>query len=46
VIRRLATLSDADIARPGWQHVGAIPDDALWPQGRLCAMTVFHRRLA
>ena len=31
--------------RLGWQRVGVIPDYALWPQGGLCATTVFYRRL-
>jgi GNAT superfamily N-acetyltransferase len=43
-----ATGSDAErlYARLGWQRVGTIPDYALWPQGGLCATTVFYRRLA
>jgi len=43
-----ATGSDAErlYERLGWQRVGAIPDYALWPQGGLCATTVFYRRLA
>jgi GNAT superfamily N-acetyltransferase len=32
-------------ARGGWQRVGEIPDYALWPQGGLCATTVFYKRL-
>jgi GNAT superfamily N-acetyltransferase len=32
-------------ARLGWQRVGSIPDYALWPQGGLCATTVFYRRI-
>ena len=31
--------------RLGWQRVGSIPDYALWPQGGLCATTVFYRRI-
>lgn len=31
-------------ARLGWQRVGVIPDYALWPQGGLCATTVFYKR--
>ena len=31
--------------RLGWQRVGVIPDYALWPQGGLCATTVFYRRV-
>ncbi len=30
-------------ARLGWQRVGVIPDYALWPQGGLCATTVFYK---
>ena len=43
-----ATDSDAErlYARLGWQRVGVIPDYALWPQGGLCATTIFYRRLA
>lgn len=33
-------------ARLGWQRAGIIPDYALWPQGGLCATTLFYRRLA
>lgn len=33
-------------ARHGWQRVGAIPDYALWPDGRPCATVVYYRRLA
>ncbi len=32
-------------SRLGWQRVGMIPDYALWPQGGLCATTVFYRRI-
>lgn len=32
-------------ARQGWQRCGVIPDYALWPDGRLCATTVFYKRL-
>ena len=32
-------------ARGGWQLVGEIPDYALWPDGGLCATTVFYKRL-
>jgi len=32
-------------ARLGWQRVGVIPDFALWPQGGLCATTVFYKAL-
>ncbi|MGB9332141.1 MAG: GNAT family N-acetyltransferase [Steroidobacteraceae bacterium] len=31
--------------RAGWQHVGVIPDYALWPGGGLCPTTVFYKRL-
>ena len=45
----LDTVSGGDAerlyARLGWQRVGVIPDYALWPQGGLCATTVFYRRL-
>ena len=43
-----ATGSDAErlYERLGWIRVGVIPDYALWPQGGLCATTVFYRRLA
>ncbi len=42
-----ATGSNAErlYERLGWQRVGVIPDYALWPQGGLCATTVFYRRL-
>ena len=33
-------------ARLGWQRCGVIPDYALWPDGRLCATTVFYKALA
>jgi hypothetical protein len=32
-------------ASGGWQRVGEIPDYALWPDGGLCATTVFYKRL-
>lgn len=32
-------------ARHGWQRVGAIPDYALWPDGRRCATVVYYRKL-
>jgi GNAT superfamily N-acetyltransferase len=32
--------------RAGWQRCGVIPDYALWPDGRLCATTVFFKSLA
>ena len=45
----LDTVSGGDAerlyTRLGWQRVGVIPDYALWPQGGLCATTVFCRRL-
>jgi GNAT superfamily N-acetyltransferase len=31
--------------REGWQRCGVIPDYALWPDGRLCATTVFFKIL-
>jgi len=32
-------------ARLGWEKVGVIPNYALWPQGGLCATTVFHKQV-
>jgi len=32
-------------ARRGWERCGAIPDYALWPDGRVCATTVFYKQL-
>ncbi len=32
-------------ARHGWQRCGQIPDYALWPDGALCATTVFFKSL-
>lgn len=32
-------------AREGWQRCGAIPDYALWPDGTLCATTLFFKSL-
>lgn len=32
-------------ARLGWERCGVIPDYALWPDGGLCATTLFFRRL-
>jgi GNAT superfamily N-acetyltransferase len=31
--------------RGGWQKVGVIPDYALWPEGGLCATTVYYKQL-
>ncbi|WP_442781741.1 GNAT family N-acetyltransferase [Collimonas fungivorans] len=31
--------------RLGWQVSGVIPDYALWPDGRLCATTVFYKHI-
>ena len=31
--------------RLGWQRCGVIPDYALWPDGRLCATTVFFKSI-
>jgi GNAT superfamily N-acetyltransferase len=31
--------------RLGWTRVGVIPDYALYPDGRLCATTVFYKQL-
>jgi GNAT superfamily N-acetyltransferase len=45
----LDTVSGGDgerlYARHGWQRCGEIPDYALWPNGELCATTVFFKRL-
>jgi GNAT superfamily N-acetyltransferase len=32
-------------SQAGWQRCGEIPDYALWPDGRLCATTVFFKSL-
>jgi hypothetical protein len=32
--------------RLGWQRCGVIPGYALWPNGGLCATTVFFKALA
>jgi len=32
--------------RLGWERCGVIPDYALWPEGGLCATTVFFKRVA
>ena len=32
-------------ARHGWQRCGQIPDYALWPDGTLCATTIFFKSL-
>jgi GNAT superfamily N-acetyltransferase len=32
-------------ARNGWQRCGAIPNYALWPDGRFCPTTVFYKQL-
>jgi len=31
--------------RHGWQRCGQIPDYALWPDGTLCATTIFYKAL-
>jgi GNAT superfamily N-acetyltransferase len=31
--------------RQGWQRSGEIPDYALWPDGRLCATTIYYKFL-
>jgi GNAT superfamily N-acetyltransferase len=31
--------------RAGWQRVGAVPNFALMPDGRLCGTTFFHKQL-
>lgn len=43
-----ATGSDAEAIYPrlGWERVGTIPDYALWPEGGLCATTLFYKRVA
>lgn len=46
----LDTVTDSDAerlyARLGWQRVGVIPNYALWPDGRPCPTTYFHKQLA
>jgi GNAT superfamily N-acetyltransferase len=32
-------------SRQGWQRCGEIPEFALWPDGRLCATTIFFKFL-
>jgi len=32
-------------ARAGWTRVGAIPDYALWPDGRFCDAAIFWKRV-
>ena len=32
--------------RLGWMKVGVIPNYALWPQGGLCATTVFYKQIS
>lgn len=32
--------------RGGWTRVGAIPDYALWPDGRLCATVYFYKNVS
>ncbi|MDB4969928.1 MAG: acetyltransferase, family [Myxococcales bacterium] len=41
------TGSDGDrlYTRLGWQRCGEIPNYALWPDGRLCAATIFFKEL-
>ena len=43
-----ATGSDAEAIYPrlGWERVGVIPDYAMWPEGGLCATTLFYKRVA
>ncbi|MBB4166656.1 GNAT superfamily N-acetyltransferase [Rhizobium sp. BK538] len=38
--------AEAIYLRLGWQRVGVIPDYALWPEGGLCATTLFYKRVA
>lgn len=33
-------------ARLGWRRAGIIPDYALYPDGRMCATTLFYKRLS
>ncbi len=42
-----ATGSDAErlYERLGWIRVGAIPNYALWPDGRMCGTSIFYRAL-
>lgn len=42
-----ATGSEAEAIYPrlGWQHVGIIPDYALFPDGRYCDTTIFYKRI-
>lgn len=42
-----ATDSDAQrlYTRLGWKEVGAIPNYALWPDGRPCSSTFFYKQL-
>jgi GNAT superfamily N-acetyltransferase len=46
----LDTVPGSDAARLyerlGWSRVGVIPNYALWPDGRLCDTTVYHKQLA
>jgi GNAT superfamily N-acetyltransferase len=46
----LDTVTGADgerlYARGGWTRVGEIPDYALFPDGRLCATTVFYKQVS
>ena len=32
-------------SRMGWQRVGEVPGYALWPDGRPCPTTYFHKQL-
>ncbi|NVD37390.1 GNAT family N-acetyltransferase [Ensifer sp. HO-A22] len=43
-----ATGSEAEAIYPrlGWERVGVIPDYAMWPEGGLCATTLFYKRIA
>lgn len=42
-----ATGSDAEAIYPrlGWERAGVIPDYAMWPEGGLCATTLFYKRV-
>lgn len=45
--RKLTERAEAEAIYPrlGWQHVGIIPDYALFPDGRYCDTTIFYKRI-
>ncbi len=45
VLDTAGTEAAALYRRAGWQKVGTIPDYALWPDGQLCATTIFYKAL-